>query len=105
MKDLIKEKILKGCGKPEERYGTTINCGYLLKDNKTTNLCSNCKAKLQQHEETSKAKDEEELIFLQEEIFNPLNRIKLKSVELSYARDMAKIRIEEIKQRIKENGE
>ncbi len=97
MKDEIKEKLLKGCGKPEERYGTTINCGYLLKDNKTINLCSNCKAKLQQHEETSKAKDEEFIKILEE-----LQDLILK--DEVYEIDVYDL-IEEIKQRIKEKEE
>lgn len=102
MKEEIKEKLLKGCGEKEERYGTIIYCGCLLKDNKTRNYCKTCQEKLKQHEETSKAKDEEFikiLSYLQDDVDAlQIHHAKCEKVDVWEL-------IEEIKQRIKEKEE
>lgn len=85
MTDKIKEKLLKGCGRPDTNDRETL-CG------KNYNyLCPTCQAKLQQHEETSKAKDEEFIKILEE----------LKNLRL-YRSKSCQLLLRRIKQRIKE---
>lgn len=57
----MKLKELKGCGKKVEWFCRYYSCGEFedLKHQDHIILCSICKAKLQQHKETSKAKDKE----------------------------------------------
>ena len=112
MKYKIQEKLLKGCGIRNGYYSQIehkwITCGGLLNSGKRV-YCPECKSKLQQHEETSKAKDEKF-----DKILDELKVDKIYNnfiVDMDTYDDELRVQemivhvIKEIKQRIKEDLE
>lgn len=96
----IKEKLLKGCGGIAD-HDLIVKCGEEMETGCGMNwLCPTCQAKLQQHEETSKAKNEEFNKILEADIL--LFEQVSKCLDCEGCKKIINKRIQEIKQRIKE---
>jgi len=74
--DLIKEKLMKGCGKNTTWCNISYRCGEMedLKHSGHIIYCKGCKTKLQQHEETKKA-ERNKIMDLIDKRFSETNEI------------------------------